>query len=51
MKKFTLLSMIIILISLLNYGCEHLCEDENSSQSHVEASLHKTDTLNLSKID
>lgn len=52
MKKFKILFIIIVVLtSVLNYGCEHLCEDESSSATHKEAFLHKTDTLNVSKID
>ncbi|HEY1196963.1 hypothetical protein [Flavobacterium sp.] len=52
MKKFGILLLLIIaLTSILNYGCEHLCEDENDTRSQKEALLHKVDTLDTSKID
>ncbi len=53
MKKCSAVLLIIVLTSILNYSCEHLCEDENdsSSRNQTEASLHKIDSLKTSQID
>ncbi len=52
MKNFTfLLLLIIVLTSILNFGCEQLCEDENDTRAHQEASIHKVDTLRTLEID
>ena len=52
MKKFKILLIIIVaLTSVLNYSCDHLCGDEDSSATHNEAYIQKKDTLNVSKID
>lgn len=52
MKKFKILFIIIIVLtSVLNYGCEHLCGDEDSPRVQKEASYQKVDTLNTSHID
>ncbi|MFC6265479.1 MULTISPECIES: hypothetical protein [Flavobacterium] len=45
MKILLPIFLIVILISILNYSCESLCEDDNSRSNHKEASTHKTDTL------
>ncbi|MDR6763740.1 hypothetical protein J2Y38_003964 [Flavobacterium sp. 2755] len=45
MKILLSIFLIVILISILNYSCESLCEDEDSRSDHKEASIHKTDTL------
>ncbi|SEO70183.1 hypothetical protein SAMN05444671_4216 [Flavobacterium sp. CF108] len=45
MKILLSIFLIVILISILNYSCDSLCEDENSTHDQKEASIHKTDTL------
>jgi hypothetical protein len=52
MKNFTfLLLLIIVLTSILNFGCEQLCENENGTRAHQEVSLYKVDTLKTLEID
>ncbi|MBZ4035375.1 hypothetical protein K6T82_11405 [Flavobacterium sp. 17A] len=53
MKNFntSLLLLIIVLTSILNFGCEHLCEDENDTRSQKEASLIQVDSLKTTEID
>lgn len=45
MKILLPIFLIVILISILNYSCESLCEDDDYRRDQKEASIHKTDTL------
>jgi len=52
MKNFSpLLLLLVLLLSSLNYGCEHLCEDENDTAVQKEVSMQKIDSLKTSEID
>ncbi|WP_276381106.1 hypothetical protein [Flavobacterium sp. H4147] len=52
MKNQTLrISVLVLLISLLNYSCAPHCDDEDYRKDPPQANIYKVDSLKVSDLD